>query len=310
MRTEDIRARVTPQEGIVTRDALVRAGFSESSISRACVKGTLVSRISGIYRLNDEPPTERQNLIATLLWAGEGAALSYDTAAWVWEMEPFRAAPVHVSVPGRPKPPRTDFGIVVHADARLTRFDVTRRRGLRITGGARTVLDLATVLDGKRFENAVDEAMRTQATTPWHLRMAVRHRSGKAQAGIVKLRRLIHRRGETLVRTRSPLERDFVKLFAQLKLPPYEQEIEFEDIDGRVVHYSEFGWPEAKLVVEVESFRYHSKRKAWAKDVAKYNELAARGWRVLRVTQEHLADPRATEGLIRRALNARTRPTP
>ena len=52
----------------------------------------------------------------------------------------------------------------------------------------------------------------------------------------------------------------------------------------------DFAWPRAKVIVEAEGFQFHSGRKSWESDIARYNSLALRGWTVLRLTRDHLRD--------------------
>jgi very-short-patch-repair endonuclease len=44
----------------------------------------------------------------------------------------------------------------------------------------------------------------------------------------------------------------------------------------------DFAWPEAKLAVEVDGYRWHSGRQQWQNDMQRQNALAEVGWLVLR----------------------------
>jgi very-short-patch-repair endonuclease len=44
----------------------------------------------------------------------------------------------------------------------------------------------------------------------------------------------------------------------------------------------DLGDPARKIVAEADSFEYHGSREALARDCRRYDELVARGWRVLR----------------------------
>lgn len=54
----------------------------------------------------------------------------------------------------------------------------------------------------------------------------------------------------------------------------------------------DYAWLEEKLVVEVEGAVWtqgrHTRGSGYLKDIEKYNELALRGWRLIRVTYEML----------------------
>ncbi len=67
----------------------------------------------------------------------------------------------------------------------------------------------------------------------------------------------------------------------------------------------DFAWPEAMLALEVEGGSWnggrHTRGKGFIADCEKYNEAALMGWRVLRVTGQHIADGTAVDW-VRRAL--------
>ena len=69
----------------------------------------------------------------------------------------------------------------------------------------------------------------------------------------------------------------------------------------------DWAWPDQRLALEVEGGVWtqgrHTRGAGFLADCAKYNELAAQGWRLLRVTPSTLTD-HTTALLIRRCLEA------
>ena len=62
-------------------------------------------------------------------------------------------------------------------------------------------------------------------------------------------------------------------------------------------------WPDAKLVVEVDGYAFHSTRAAFERDRRRDGELQAAGYRVLRLTWRQLADePEAVVASLARTL--------
>lgn len=53
---------------------------------------------------------------------------------------------------------------------------------------------------------------------------------------------------------------------------------------GRV----DLAYPEARLLIEAESYRHHSGKNAWQHDFSRRNDFTSRGWHVLDVTWEDL----------------------
>jgi very-short-patch-repair endonuclease len=52
----------------------------------------------------------------------------------------------------------------------------------------------------------------------------------------------------------------------------------------------DFVWPEERLVIEVDGFRFHGHRVAFERDRRKDQVLLTAGYRVVRVTWRQLAD--------------------
>jgi very-short-patch-repair endonuclease len=165
-------------------------------------------------------------------------------------------------------------GVVVHRTRSLPRSDVTRHFGIPVTTPARTLIDLARVVDFATLEEALAEAQ-------------IR--------GLVRPEALIPRATGALARalglaepTRSQLERAFRRFVRDHDLPP-------PVINGFVEGYEvDAHWPETRLVVEVDGWRYHSPRRAFEDDRERDAVLQAKGWRVVRVTSRQLDGATAT----------------
>jgi very-short-patch-repair endonuclease len=67
----------------------------------------------------------------------------------------------------------------------------------------------------------------------------------------------------------------------------------------------DFLWPERKLIVEVDGFRFHSTRRAFEHDHRKEADLRAAGFTLLRVSFEQLErEPYAVIADLVRALDS------
>jgi very-short-patch-repair endonuclease len=77
-------------------------------------------------------------------------------------------------------------------------------------------------------------------------------------------------RGDTRVLL-SELERAFIALLRKHGLPLPQTNI---PVDG---HWVDCRWPEYKLTVELDTYRYHGTRKAWEQDQRRERKARARG---------------------------------
>jgi hypothetical protein len=154
--------------------------------------------------------------------------------------------------------------------------EVTVERGIPGTTPARTLLDLASVLDFHQLERAVHE-------TEYH------------RLTIVDQGRL----GATLAR--SDLEIDFLAFLDRQEIPrPLVNEpIGPYTVDGL--------WPDQRLVVELDSRRAHETTKAFEADRARDRALMTKGYRVVRITWRQLhADGPTIAAQLRQLLSPPT----
>ena len=81
------------------------------------------------------------------------------------------------------------------------------------------------------------------------------------------------------------------------------RQVVVEGDDGAIVARADIAYPDARLAIEVDGYRYHTGRAAWQYDVSRSNALIARGWRVLRFAWDDVtARPGHVLAAVRRAL--------
>jgi len=97
---------------------------------------------------------------AAVTACGPGAVLSHRDAAQLWKLRHSNSAVIDVTVPSQNGRIRRR-GIRVHRSGRLAPKEVTERSGIPVTTVARTLLDLADVLDRQALRRAVTEAEYT-----------------------------------------------------------------------------------------------------------------------------------------------------
>lgn len=58
---------------------------------------------------------------------------------------------------------------------------------------------------------------------------------------------------------------------------------------GSLIAVLDFAYPELRLAVETDGYRWHSGRARWEHDLARHNRLTLLGWRILHVTSADLS---------------------
>ena len=137
----------------------------------------------------------------------------------------------------------------------------------------RTLVDLATELGVDRLARAVHEADVLHRATPEALEAAISRRPNSP--GTARLRRVL--RGDVDI-TLSRLEERFLEIVrdAGLVLPHTNRPAGGRRVDCR--------WPELRLTVELDGYRYHRSRHAWELDRRREREAYARGDDIRRYT--------------------------
>jgi very-short-patch-repair endonuclease len=128
----------TRQEGVASRRQLAALGFTRNEIDNRISRRRLICVYQGVYAVGHEALSDRGRMIAALLAAGQGAALSHRTAAYHWRLLP--SMPQFPDVTLTDRAPRRRENLRVHHAKRL---DVTTHQGLPVTTPLQTIAQLA-----------------------------------------------------------------------------------------------------------------------------------------------------------------------
>lgn len=252
----------TAAHGVVTRMELLRAGVSAAEITHRLGTGTLLPVHRGVYRVGHRAPSVESSYLAAVRACGESALLAGQAAAHLLMLlrgtpsAPEVIAPVQRRVPG----------VVTRRFRCLAPGDATIWRGIPVTTVARTLTDLAAVLAVDDLARACHEAGVRYQSTPAQVEAVLVRRPRTPGAG--KLRRILN--GDVQV-TLSKLEARFLELLraSGLPLPQTNRMAGGRRVDCR--------WPEQRLTVELDGYRYHHSRHAWEQDHRREREARARG---------------------------------
>ena len=153
-----------------------------------------------------------------------------------------------------------------------------------LVDAARTLLDLADILDDRALARAVNEAYVLRLTTPTRLAAMLERSPGRRTARLAP-------HTAAARPTRSTLEDDVLHFAKRhgLPAPQVNQWIAGYEVD--VV------WREQRLVVELDGFDVHATRRAFERDRERDADLLGAGFSTVRVTQRRLAEqPRREAG--------------
>jgi very-short-patch-repair endonuclease len=281
------------QNGAVSWAQLYALGVTEGEARHRVATGIWHRLHRGVYCLGDPQLIPLVAESAALLAVGEGSLLSHHSAGAVWEICARPRDRVSVTLVGRCV--RARDGLSVRCLETLERDDISARRGLRLTAPARTIIDLAATLTASQLDPLLDAVLSRRLADEDAIRHAL-ERVPDNHAGAATVRACLGQTGLT----RSQAERRLRSLLKAAELP---QPVANERIVGLMV---DFCWPEAKLILEVDGFRFHGGRAAFERDRRRDQRLAAAGFQVIRITWRQLEEePMAVLARLAQALALR-----
>ncbi|HEX2097128.1 MAG TPA: DUF559 domain-containing protein [Solirubrobacterales bacterium] len=227
--------------------------------------------------------------MAAVLACGEGAVLSHRSAARLWGLT--RGPVIPVDLTGRCG--RRRAGIVLH-EGGLTESDRAEVAGIPVTTVARTLLDLADVIDERQLGKVCEEADRLGLLEMRAVEAVCARSPGRR--GLKPLRRLAEE-ARAPEFGRSRLEDRVLALCREHDLPSPQTNVEVLGCEVDAF------WPQAKLVAEADSWSFHHHRAAFESDRARDARMQAEGYNVVRLTHRRLErEPDTVAAELRRLL--------
>jgi very-short-patch-repair endonuclease len=281
--------------GLVTNRQLRGARVTAAEIRSRRGSGLLIDEHRGVYRVGHRARSVEARYLAAVLACGDKALLSGVAAAHLLGLLKGPAPVPEVTAPTK----RRVKGVRTRRSPGMDPAAGIRWRGVPVTSVAQTLIDIAAVLDEDALARACHEAGVQHGTTPAQVAAILEHHP--SVKGSAKLRRIML--GDTRV-TLSKLESRFLGRMGAAKLPLPETN---RPAGGRRI---DCRWPEQRLTVELDGYRYHSSRHAWEQDRRRERQAYARGDDFRRYTYDDVfKDPELMLAELRKLLKPDTVPT-
>src|SRR3954452_6174877 len=259
---------------------MLGAGITGSGIDRRAHRGALIRVHRGVYRVGHNAPSTEADYLAAVRACGTSGLLYGRPAAYLLRLIKLRTAPrPQVAVATE----RRIVGIRTRRDRRGAERDAATYRGIPVTSIARTLVDLAAQSTINELARACHEAGVIHRTTPSQVEAVLARRP--STRGAAKIRAVLL--GDVNVAL-SRLESEFLKVLrnAGLPRPTTNQPAGGYRVDCR--------WPDHRLTVELDSYRFHNSRHAWEQDRHRERQARARGDEFRRYTWYDVVEDRRT----------------
>jgi hypothetical protein len=277
---------------VVSLAQLRLVGLSASAVRKRTAAGRLHRIHRAVYAVGHARLTREGRWMAAVLACGPRAVLSHRSAAGLWGLRPDNRPNAEVSLPRRAIRPRA--GIDLHAASRLGEVDLASEDGIPCTSVARTLLDLAEVVDRRGVERALDRAEMLRLFDLRAVEEVLARADGRRGAGV--LRAVLAGLGEPTL-TDTEIEELCLALCdrAGLARPEVNAWLPLAGEEWK----ADFLWRPERLIVETDGRASHDTRLAFERDRRRDRRLALAGYRVLRFTWREVRDePEAVAATI------------
>ncbi len=236
-------------------------------------RGELIRAHAGVYAVGYRRVEPVALAMAAVLACGEGAVLSHDSAAALWGLRRWPEIP-EVTTREHVRRPH----IKTHRSRTLERNDFRTQLNVPTVSAGRTIADIAPRLSDRQLTRVTQDARDEGHLTPTDLhRLLLR---------CPRLRQLVD---PTQNPTRSGFEdvlTPWLKIH-DLPIPIINAKVNGHEVDAL--------YPEHKVILELDSWKYHKDYPAWRSDRERDGENLARGgYRTLRIP-ERLTDTKADQ---------------
>jgi hypothetical protein len=283
---------------VVTLAQLGDLGLGPRGVSHRLSTGRLRRMHRGVYAV-DRPTTEAR-WMAAVLAVGGGAVLSHGSAAALWGLCGERRAVTDVTLPGQ-RTRRRHSTIEIHSGSALTTDDLTTCDGIPCTGVPRTLLDIATIVDRRSLERAIDRAEELRVFDLNAIE-ALLTQSRRRRGAALLAAALSGYEGPTI--TRSEAEERFLAVARRAGIPAPEVNAWIALDEGG--YSPDFLWRDLRLIVEIDGRTHHSRRRAFRHDRVRDRRLALAGYETRRYdASEVLTDAKRVERELKAFLAAR-----
>lgn len=307
-------ARMLPETGrsagIVTTAELLASGESKDQIEALLNRGALIKIARGVYA-NAELTRKYNDLIggqdllravAALAVVGDDATISYQSAAQLYDVALLRRPGNTVTLTCRPEHSRRGRTGIRVRSADLPADHVNTKPGFRVTTPARTVIDLARILDFKAGVVSADSALHKKLTTKDELHKIIT--ACPRRQGIKRAREVI---AFADGRAESALESIARVVFADASLPPPDLQV-WLGAGAEPVGRVDFYWKQYRTIAEVDGDAKYDLDPARARAQLQRDRLLRRdGYEVVHFTWDEITrQPELVAATIRQAFRRGT----
>lgn len=273
------------QHGLLTTEQLRAAGLDAKQIAWLIKSDRLLRVSPRLLKAAGATSTDAQRLLAAVLDAGPGAALSHTTALGWWGVSGFLLDEIHITHQrdGVHRPCR--LADHAHDVVLLPQRHVVTLDGVPIVLPARALFDVAGLrqVHPRRVERAVDNAWSQRLVSGRVLHRMLDELAQRGRPGIRCMREILSERGPDYEPPASGLEARVVEILREYGQRPLRRQIDVSGDDGWIGRV-DFIDDQLPFVLEVQSERFHASLTDQRADRDRFRRLDQAGYVVATVS--------------------------
>jgi hypothetical protein len=296
-REQLLAASARAQRGLFTLEQAIACGFSSRAVESRAATGMYDVLHPGTYGYAGSELTWERSVLAAVLSTTPPAAASHRTAPRLWGMMTANPRSVEVVSQRHLRVKRRSF--VVHESKDLLPSDIVEVDGIPATSAVRTVVDLGASAPPSLVARCVDSGIRQGLFTAWDVRCFIARVARPGRTGVGTIRPIVMDRLEWAGRTESELEDLFRRLVSDTAIPMPQPQVVVKDESGVFVGRFDFGYRDIRVLIELDSKRWHLDPEVFERDRDKQNRAQQLGWTVYRFTwQQITTSPESVLGTL------------
>jgi Protein of unknown function (DUF559) len=275
------------QASAFSREQALAAGATDPMICRRLRSGRWTRAHSGVYVLTGSSPSWIQDVWCAWLATGPVATVSHESALRLHGVERTAPRPITLTIPHGSH--ARVAGAIVHQIDDLAPGHIASMNGLPVSRVDRAVVEVAATVGERRLGDIVDDVIWARRSTLLRLSTCLRQVARSGKPGIVKLARVLDARSDGAVPAGSDLERSMFGALAAGGLPAPARQTPLPG-RGLAEGLVDASYGDARLILEADGRRWHTRIRDLAKDHARDAEAARVAWETLRFVYEQIVE--------------------
>jgi hypothetical protein len=275
------------QASAFSREQVLAAGATDPMVARRLRSGRWTRAHPGVYVLTGSSPSWIQDVWCAWLAAGPAATVTHESALRLHGVERTAPRPITLTVPHGSH--ARVAGAIVHQIDDLAPAHVVSMNGLPVSRVERAVVEVGATVGERRLGDLVDDVVWGRRASLLRVSACLRQVARPGKPGIAKLARVLDARSDGRVPAGSVLERSMFGALSAGGLPAPSRQTPLPG-RGLTEGLVDASYSDARIVLEADGRRWHTRIRDLAKDHVRDAEAARVGWETLRFVYEQIVE--------------------